>query len=145
MCVEKMFLPEECNSFTSINETMIIGESDVHHGSDDHLSLSHHRSLKHSVHSQDGGLRRIDDWSPEQRSKHSSVTAILDTRINLCSRVSNFNIPDCEGSTVHVFYSKFIILCFLSKSSNSLLNVSITHVSNISEDRHHQTLVKINN
>ena len=66
-------LPEECNSFTSINETMIVCKSDVHHGSDGHLTVPHHRPLKHSMHSKNGRLWRVDDGGSKQGSKHSTI------------------------------------------------------------------------
>ena len=43
--------------------------------------------------------------------------------------------PDSEGSSVHVFHSQLIILGLLSQRSNPLLNVSVGHAFNISEDR----------
>ena len=69
-----VILPQECYSFTAINQTVIVGEGDVHHGSDDDLTVPDHESLKHAMHAQDGGLGRVDDGCTEQRPKHSSVT-----------------------------------------------------------------------
>ena len=50
--------------------------------------------------------------------------------------------PDGEGPTVHVFHSQLIILGLFSQRSNPLLNVSVRHAFNISEDRDHQALKK---
>lgn len=50
--------------------------------------------------------------------------------------------PDSEGPSVHVFHSQLIILGLLSQRSNPLLNVSVRHAFNISEDRDHQALKK---
>ena len=69
-----VILPQECDSFTAINQTVIVGEGDVHHGSDDDLTVPDHGSLKHAMHAQDGGLGRVDDGSPEQGTEHATVT-----------------------------------------------------------------------
>ena len=38
------------------------------------LSVPDDGSLEHSVHAEDGGLGRVDDWSPEQGTEHATVT-----------------------------------------------------------------------
>ena len=85
-----MCSPEECDSFTTIDETVIVGESDVHHGADDDLSVPHHGPLEHAVHAEDGGLGRVDDRGSEQGAEHSTIAEknALDN-----DKVQNFNIP----------------------------------------------------
>lgn len=38
------------------------------------LSVDSHRPLEDAVHAQDGGLRRVDDGSAEQRAENAAVT-----------------------------------------------------------------------
>ena len=108
-----MCSPEECDSFTTIDETVIVGESDVHHGADDDLSVPHHGPLEHAVHAEDGGLGWVDDGSSEQGAKHSAVT-------------------DGEGASVHVLHSQLVILGFLSQRGDTFLNVGVAHGLNVS-------------
>ena len=67
-------LPQECDSFATINQTVIICEGDVHHGPDDHLAVPDHWSLEDPVHAKDGGLRGVDDGRAEQRPVCASIT-----------------------------------------------------------------------
>ena len=139
-----MCSPEECDSFTTIDETVIVGESDVHHGADDDLSVPHHGPLEHAVHAEDGGLGRVDDGGSEQGAEHSTIaeTNALDT-----NKVQNCNFaisqPNGESAPIHVLHRKFIVLCFLSQGGNSFLDICVGHVSNISQDRDHQALQTI--
>ena len=57
---------------------MIVSESDVHHGSDDHLTIPDHGPLKYSVHAKDGRLGRIDDWCSEQGTKHTAIATNIE-------------------------------------------------------------------
>ena len=67
-------LPQECDSFATINKAVIVCEGDVHHGSDDHLTVPDHGSLEHSVHAEDGRLGRVDDGRAKQGPEHASIT-----------------------------------------------------------------------
>ena len=85
-----MCSPEECDSFTTIDETVIVGESDVHHGADDDLSVPHHGPLEHAVHAEDGGLGRVDDRGSEQGAEHSTIA---ETNALNTDKIQNFNVP----------------------------------------------------
>jgi hypothetical protein len=91
---------QESDSFTAIHQTMVVGQSDVHHGADDDLSIPDNWPLEHAMHTKDGGLRRVDDWSTEKRTKDSSVA-------------------DSESSTVHVLNRDVVILGLPSITSPS--------------------------
>ena len=67
-------LPQECDSFATINQAVVVCEGDVHHGPDDHLAVPDHWSLEDPVHAKDGGLRRVDDGCAEQRPICASIT-----------------------------------------------------------------------
>ena len=41
---------------------MVVCQSDVHHWADDDLSMPDNWPLENTMHSKDGGLRRVDDW-----------------------------------------------------------------------------------
>lgn len=75
----RLDLPEEQDSFTAINQTVIVCKGDVHHWPDDHLerewvnnrlfvflsetclSIFRDRALKGAVHSENSRLRWIDN------------------------------------------------------------------------------------
>ena len=67
-------LPQECDSFATINKAVVVCEGDVHHGSDHHLAVPDHWPLEDTVHAKDGGLRRVDDGRAEQRPICASIT-----------------------------------------------------------------------
>ena len=88
-----------------------------------HLSVSHDRPLKDTVHAQDCRLGRVDDGSSEERAKDSSVA-------------------DGEGTSVHVLHSQLVILGFLSQRCDTFLNIGVAHGLNVSQHWHHKTLTK---
>lgn len=45
---------EECDRFPAINQPMVVGQTDVHHGPDLHLPINCHGSLKNGMHPKDG-------------------------------------------------------------------------------------------
>ncbi len=46
--------------------TVIVSQRDVHHGTDDDLAVHGHGPFLDGVHSQNAGLRRIDDGRGKQ-------------------------------------------------------------------------------
>merc|ERR1719402_1348290 len=74
---------QECDSLATVHQPVVVRQGDVHHGTDDDLSIPDDRSLKCPVHPQDGRLRWVDDRSAKERTKHSAIT-------------------DGEGTTVHI-------------------------------------------
>ena len=38
-----------------------------------HLSIDRHRLVEDAVHSEDGRLRRVDDWGAEDGTEHSTI------------------------------------------------------------------------
>ena len=65
---------------------MIVGKGDVHHGPDDHVPVPHNWPLEHTVHPKDGGLRGVDDGSPEQGTENSAIAE--ETFSGYCLRLS---------------------------------------------------------
>lgn len=57
----------------SINQPVVVRQSEVHHWSDFHLSIHSHRPGLRRVHAQDRRLGRVDDWSAQHGPKHTAV------------------------------------------------------------------------
>jgi hypothetical protein len=80
-------LNQKLHCLSSVEQTMIVGESQVHHGSDDDLSGDNNWLLVDSMQSKNCCLRQIDDWSSHQGAKDSSIAD---------SEASTGHILDCE-------------------------------------------------
>ena len=65
---------QECNALPSIDETVVVSERQVHHGTGNDLTLFiHNRAHLGGVHAEDGRLGRVDDGGTKQGSKYPSV------------------------------------------------------------------------
>ena len=76
---------------------MVVSQSQVHHGSGYNLVTSDNWSVDDGVHSQNGTLRRVDDWSSHQGSKSPTI-------------------GNGESSSLHLFKSNLSILSFLCQT-----------------------------
>ena len=81
---------EERGGLSAVNESVIIGEGEVHHGTRHNLSVTHHRAVHNIVHPQNGGLRRVQDGGAHHRAKHAPVR-------------------NGEGPACHVFHGDFTL------------------------------------
>ncbi len=132
--------PQEGDSLSSVNESMVVGESDVHHGLAHHLrgknrsdsymkqlsrgiylAVAHHRPLKSPVHPEDGRLRRVDDGGSKERSEDAAVR-------------------DRECSTIHVLHCQLIVFGLLAEGGDTLLDVGVVHVVHVPQDRYDEAL-----
>ena len=59
-------LNQELDRLSTVKKTMIIGESQVHHGSDDDLSVDNNWLIVDGMQSKNCSLRKVDDWSSHQ-------------------------------------------------------------------------------
>ena len=57
---------KECYSFLAINDTVVIGKRQIHHGADDHLAIDGDGTLLDLMHAKDAALRRIEDRRAEE-------------------------------------------------------------------------------
>ena len=54
-------LDKESDGLPTIEESVVVGESDNHDGSDDDLAVDDDRLVLDGMHTEDGGLRKVDD------------------------------------------------------------------------------------
>jgi len=71
---------EESNALTSIQQSVIVGESDDHDGSDDDLAIDDDGSFFDGVHAQHSGLRHVDDRCSIERAEDATVRAKKERR-----------------------------------------------------------------
>ena len=108
-------LAKEQNSLTSINNTMIISESHIHDWSGNDGSSLDYRAHLGCMHTKDGTLRHVQDWSSHHGSKDSTI-------------------GDGECASSHVLKSDLILTSLGSQASQSLLKVCKVHVLSIPND-----------
>jgi hypothetical protein len=83
-------LHQELDRLSTIEKTMIVGESKIHHGSNDDLAVDNNWLILDSVKSKDSSLGKVDDWSAHQRTEDSSVAY-------------------GEGTTGHILNGKLVV------------------------------------
>jgi hypothetical protein len=76
-------LDQELDSFPSIQQTVVVGKGQVHHGTNLHLAVDGNGAFLDGVEAEHGGLRQVDDGSAHQGTKDAAVA-------------------DGEGTTGHV-------------------------------------------
>lgn len=111
----RLDLAEEGDRFSAVNQTVVVRQGDIHHGTDLHLkerrplrrrpaaslitvsnslatnlSTDGDRPVEDAVHAQDGGLGRVDYRGAEHGAKHAAVA-------------------DGEGSSVHVLDGQLVL------------------------------------
>lgn len=59
-------LHQKLHCLSAVKQTMIIGKSQVHHGSDDDLSVDNNWLIVDGMQSKNCCLRKVDDWSSHQ-------------------------------------------------------------------------------
>src|SRR5690606_15247209 len=77
---------QEKNGLAAVDETVIVRQGEVHHGSRHDLPVDHHRPLLDPVHPENGALRRIEYRRREERSEHAAVGDGEGTAGNLLDR-----------------------------------------------------------
>src|SRR4029434_4175074 len=110
---------EKGDCFPAVDDAVVIGPRDVHHGTNDHPALPCHRPLLNSVHSQDAALRRIND----RRGQQGAIDAA---------------VADRESATLELFEFEFAFLCTPDKVGNGELDFGETHSLGMAQNRHHQ-------
>lgn len=111
----RLDLAQEGDRFSPVDQTVVVRQGDVHHGTDLHLrgtrpfrtwsaapesslrtvrgtdlSADGDRPVEDAVHAQDGGLWGVDDGGAEHGPKHAAVA-------------------DGEGSSVHVLDRQLVL------------------------------------
>ena len=60
-------LDKEGDRLFAIDQTVIVGEGEIHHRADFHLAVHGDRALLDGVHAEDGGLGRIENGGGEEK------------------------------------------------------------------------------
>jgi hypothetical protein len=66
-------LHQELYSLPAIKKTMVISQGKIHHGAYDDLTVDNHWLVLDSMQTQNSGLRKVDNWSAHQGTKHSAI------------------------------------------------------------------------
>lgn len=98
---------QEQDCVLAIQQSVVVGQSEVHHWSCDDLVTSHDWSVDDRVHAEDGRLRRVDDGSSHKRAESASV-------------------GDGESAALHVLQRDLSLLALLSEMSEALSHKSST-------------------
>lgn len=114
-------LDKEGNGLPAIDETVIVGKGDVHHGTDLDLAVDGNGPLLDGVHAEDSGLGHVDDRGTVEGTK-------------------NATIGDGEGTTDHVLQGELPITGAGGEGSNGLFHTDKAHVLDITEDGGDKTL-----
>jgi len=113
-------LAEEEDGFTTIDDSVIVSEGNVHDRSGQDLAAYDGRAELGCVHAEDSTLRHVDDRSTHHRSEDSSV-------------------GDGEGASSHVLESDLVVTGLSGETSESQLELSETHVVTVTNDRDDQS------
>lgn len=109
---------QEQNCILTIKETMVIGQSQVHHRSGHNLAVPNNWALDNGVHAQNSTLGRVQNGGSHQWTESASV-------------------GNGEGSTLHIFDGDFSFFSFLGKLTHSLLKFVEFKSVSVSDNRNH--------
>ncbi len=105
--------------FTPIDDAVIVAERQVHHGTDDHLSVHGDRAFLDAVKAEDAHLGRIEDRGAEQRTEDAAV-------------------GDGKGTAAQIFQGEGPILRSLGKVADLSLDLGKGHATGVAQHRHDQ-------
>mmetsp|Transcript_16129 Transcript_16129/g.31610 ORF Transcript_16129/g.31610 Transcript_16129/m.31610 type:complete len:239 (+) Transcript_16129:41-757(+) len=111
---------EEGHGISTVDNTVVVGQCNVHHGTDFYLAVNDNGSLENAVHPKDGRLRGVQDRCSEKRTINATV-------------------GNCEGTSDHVFHGDLACPCPFAEVANGSLNASKGQRLAVAENRHHQT------
>ena len=92
---------QEQHCVLAVEQPVVVGEREVHHGPGDDLIAPDHWPVDDRVHSEDGALRRVDDRSAHQRAESAAV-------------------GDGESAALHVLQRDLPFLSLLSEMREAL-------------------------
>lgn len=64
---------QEGDGLAAVDEAVVVGDGDVHHGADLELAVDDDGALLDSVHVEDGGLGVVDDGGAEEGAEDAGV------------------------------------------------------------------------
>ena len=113
-------LAEEENGLTTIDDTMIVGESDVHDGAGNDLTSSDDGADLGGVHAEDGALGHVHDGCTHHGAENTTVS-------------------DSEGTTGKIFECDLTVTSLGSQFSETTLKVMEAEITDVPEDRHDES------
>src|SRR5437879_5521829 len=110
---------EEKNGLATVDQAMIVGESQIHHGPNDNLVVYRDRPPLNDVHAQDGALRRVEDRSRQKRAENAAVR-------------------DREGAALEIGHGDLAVSSFLGQLGNPLFDVCESQTIGVAQHGDHQ-------
>eukprot|EP00123_Amoebidium_parasiticum_P007891 comp18441_c0_seq1/m.19703 comp18441_c0_seq1/g.19703 ORF comp18441_c0_seq1/g.19703 comp18441_c0_seq1/m.19703 type:complete len:546 (+) comp18441_c0_seq1:59-1696(+) len=112
---------QECHSLPAVNQAVVVGQRNVHHGPDLNLAVDSHGAVEDTVHAENSRLGGVDDGGAHEGAKDPPV-------------------GDGEGTAGHVFNGNLAVAGLLAQGGNCLLEISVVVVVAPTDHRHNQTL-----
>src|SRR5690606_6624161 len=113
---------QEADCFLAVDQTVVIGQGQIHHRQDDHLTIHGHRALLDLVHTQNGGLRRVYDRRGQQRTEYATV-------------------GDGEGTAGHLFHGQLAVTRLATELGDGTLDLGQVHELGVTQYRNHQATI----
>ena len=88
---------EEADSFSAIDNAVVIAQGGVHHWANDDFTVDGNRALLNAMHAKDAGLRWVEDWCRKQAAVGATIR-------------------DGEGAAGQVIKANFAVAGFLGKN-----------------------------
>lgn len=85
-------LDQELDGLLAIEQTVVVRQGEVHHGSALNLAVHNHGAVLDGMQAQDGGLGQVDDGRAHQGAEDTAVA-------------------DGKGTASHVFQRKLAVAC----------------------------------
>lgn len=134
-----LHLDEELHSLPAIQQTVVVGKSQVHHGSDLDLAVDSNGALLDGVEAKNGALGKVDDGSAHERAENAAVadgegttSHILDRKLAIAGLI---NVVSYLSNVARM--SKMYLLAHVG---NGLLNANHVHSLNVSDNGGNETL-----
>lgn len=95
----------------TVQQAMVVGQGQVHHRAGYDLVATDYWAVDNGVHTQNGRLGRVDDWSSHQRAKSTTV-------------------GNGEGAAIDIFKGEFAVLALFGEFCELLHNpISTSSIS----------------
>jgi len=112
---------EKGDGFFPVDESMVVSQRNEHDRTNLHLSANRHRPHFRGVHSQDGGLRWVDNGRSHEGTEDAAIR-------------------NGKRASVHVLDREVTFFRFLSEFYESSFDVDVVHFFHISDDGDYEAL-----
>ena len=106
---------EELDGFASVHDAVVVGEREIHHGSDDNLTFAGDGTVLNVVEPEDADLRGIEDG----RAEHGAIDA---------------TVADGEGATAEIIQREGAVLRFFGHGADGALELGERETVSIADD-----------